>query len=74
MDNLSFPSQSSRLPAFQEGTITSFMVVLVFALTLVLVLVYVAVVWLVLVKALLGRWWREGKGGGEDVEAQKILI
>ena len=74
MDSLSFPPHSSRLPAFQEGSVTSFMVVLVFALTLVLVLVYVAVVWLVLVKALLGRWWKENRGEREDVEAQKILI
>ena len=56
MDSLQLPP---GLPSPADGALASPVIALVFLLSALLVFLYVILVWLLIMRALLGRWWGE---------------
>ena len=56
MDSLQLPP---GLPSAADGALASPVIALVFLLSALLVFLYVILVWLLIMRVLLGRWWGE---------------
>ena len=69
MDTLQLPP---GLPSPVDGVLASPILALVFLLSALLVFLYVILVWLLIMRALVGRWW--GEKEEKDMEAQQIFV
>ena len=69
MDSLQLPP---GLPSPADGALASPVIALVFLLSALLVFLYVILVWLLIMRALLGRWW--GDKEKKDMEAQTVYV
>ena len=69
MDSLQLPP---GLPSPVDGVLASPILALVFLLSALLVFLYVILVWLLIMRVLLGRWW--GDKGKKDMEAQTVYV
>ena len=69
MDTLQLPP---GLPSSADGALASPILALVFLLSALLVFLYVILVWLLIMRVLLGRWW--GDKGKKDMEAQTVYV
>ena len=69
MDTLQLPP---GLPSSADGALASPILALVFLLSALLVFLYVILVWLLIMRVLLGRWW--GDKGKKDMEAQTVNV
>ena len=69
MDSLQLPP---GLPSPVDGVLASPILALVFLLSALLVFLYVILVWLLIKRALVGRWW--GEKEEKDMEAQRIFV
>ena len=69
MDTLQLPP---GLPSSADGALASPILALVFLLSALLVFLYVILVWLLIMRVLLGRWW--GDKGKKDMEAQTVFV
>ena len=67
MDTLQLPP---GLPSPADGVLASPILALVFLLSALLVFLYVILVWLLIMRVLLGRWW----GEKEKMEAQTVYV
>ena len=73
MDTLQLPP---GLPSPADGALASPLLALVFLLSALLVFLYVILVWLLIMRVLLGRWWgdKEKKDMKKDMEAQTVNV
>ena len=69
MDTLQLPP---GLPSSADGVLASPILALVFLLSALLVFLYVILVWLLIMRVLLGRWW--GDKEKKDMEAQTVYV
>ena len=69
MDSLQLPP---GLPSPVDGVLASPILALVFLLSALLVFLYVILVWFLIMRALVGRWW--GEKEEKDMEAQRIFV
>ena len=69
MDTLQLPP---GLPSSADGALASPILALVFLLSALLVFLYVILVWLLIMRVLLGRWW--GDKEKKDMEAQTVFV
>ena len=69
MDTLQLPP---GLPSAADGVLASPILALVFLLSALLVFLYVILVWLLIMRVLLGRWW--GDKEKKDMEAQTVYV
>ena len=69
MDSLQLPP---GLPSPVDGVLASPILALVFLLSALLVFLYVIIVWLLIMRALVGKWW--GETEEKDMEAQRIFV
>ena len=69
MDTLQLPP---GLPSPADGALASPLLALVFLLSALLVFLYVILVWLLIMRVLLGRWWADK--GKKDMEAQTVYV
>ena len=69
MDTLQLPP---GLPSPADGVLASPILALVFLLSALLVFLYVILVWLLIMRVLLGRWW--GEKEKKEMEAQTVYV
>ena len=69
MDTLQLPP---GLPSSADRVLASPILALVFLLSALLVFLYVILVWLLIMRVLLGRWW--GEKEKKEMEAQTVYV
>jgi len=69
MDTLQLPP---GLPSSADGALAGPILALVFLLSALLVFLYVILVWLLIMRVLLGRWW--GEKEKKDLEAGTVYV